>query len=76
MGLAGGAPNLLYIGGKPDHKVSNEDLVDELERVIRAEIKQKYYSQNGEVSETPVQEKILTKTKNKSSIFSVTIPAK
>jgi (E)-4-hydroxy-3-methylbut-2-enyl-diphosphate synthase len=40
VGLAGGTPNLLYIGGKPHHKVTNEDLVDELERVIRARVKE------------------------------------
>jgi (E)-4-hydroxy-3-methylbut-2-enyl-diphosphate synthase len=41
IGLTGGTPNnLLYIGGKPDHKVKNEELVDELERVIRAHIAQ------------------------------------
>ena len=39
IGLAGGSPNLLYVDGKPDHKVSNEHLVDELERAIRAKIK-------------------------------------
>ncbi len=40
IGLAGGSPNsLLYIDGKPDHKVSSEQMVDELERVIRARIK-------------------------------------
>ncbi|MCL5668953.1 MAG: flavodoxin-dependent (E)-4-hydroxy-3-methylbut-2-enyl-diphosphate synthase [Gammaproteobacteria bacterium] len=39
IGLAGGAPNLLYVDGRPDHKVSNEQLVDELERAIRAKIK-------------------------------------
>jgi len=39
IGLTGGTPNLLYIGGKPDHKVNNEELVDELERVIRAQLK-------------------------------------
>ncbi|QKT02716.1 flavodoxin-dependent (E)-4-hydroxy-3-methylbut-2-enyl-diphosphate synthase [Ectothiorhodospiraceae bacterium 2226] len=38
IGLAGGSPNLLYIGGKPHHKVGNEGLVDELERVVRAEL--------------------------------------
>lgn len=38
VGLTGGEPNLLYIDGKPDHKVENEQLVDELERVIRAKI--------------------------------------
>lgn len=39
IGLAGGAPNLLYLDGKPDHKVNNEQLVDELERAIRAKIR-------------------------------------
>jgi len=38
IGLAGGQPNLLYVGGKPDHKVDNEHLVDELEKQIRAEL--------------------------------------
>ena len=38
VGLAGGTPNLLYIDGKPDHKVSDEQLVDELEKVIREQI--------------------------------------
>ncbi len=36
VGLAGGSPSLIYIDGKPDHKVTAEQLVDELERVIRA----------------------------------------
>jgi len=35
IGITGGTPNLLYIGGKPVHKVKNEELVDELEREIR-----------------------------------------
>jgi len=39
IGIAGGTPNLLYINGKPDHKVSNEQLVDELERIIRERIR-------------------------------------
>ena len=38
VGLAGGSPNLLYIDGKPHHKVGNEQLVDELEQAIRAEV--------------------------------------
>jgi (E)-4-hydroxy-3-methylbut-2-enyl-diphosphate synthase len=41
VGLAGGSPNLLYIGGRPDHKVDNAQLVDELERVIRDQLKQR-----------------------------------
>lgn len=41
IGLTGGTPNnMLYVGGKPDHKVKNENLVDELERVIRARVAQ------------------------------------
>ena len=39
VGLTGGEPNLLYTDGKPDHKVSNEQMVDDLERVIRAKVK-------------------------------------
>jgi (E)-4-hydroxy-3-methylbut-2-enyl-diphosphate synthase len=38
VALTGGEPNLLYLDGKPDHKVSNEDLLDELEAHIRARI--------------------------------------
>jgi (E)-4-hydroxy-3-methylbut-2-enyl-diphosphate synthase len=41
IGLAGGNPNLLYINGKPDHKLGNEHLVDEIERVIRAELQRR-----------------------------------
>ncbi len=38
VGLTGGDPNLLYIDGKPNHKVENAQMVDELERVIRAKV--------------------------------------
>ncbi|MCR4346566.1 MAG: flavodoxin-dependent (E)-4-hydroxy-3-methylbut-2-enyl-diphosphate synthase [Sulfuricaulis sp.] len=41
IGLAGGNPNLLYINGKPDHKLGNEQLVDEIERVIREELQRR-----------------------------------
>lgn len=41
VGLTGGEPNLLYIDGKPHHKVSNEDMLDELERAVRAEVKRR-----------------------------------
>lgn len=41
IGLAGGNPSLLYINGKPDHKIGNEQLVDEIERVIRAELQRR-----------------------------------
>lgn len=38
IGLAGGSPNLLYLDGKPSHKVQDEQLVDELEKQVRARI--------------------------------------
>ncbi len=41
IGITGGTPNLLYIGGKPAYKVKNENLVNELEREIRAHIAEK-----------------------------------
>ena len=37
VGLAGGDPSLLYINGKPDRKIGNDRLVEEIERAIRAE---------------------------------------
>ena len=37
VGLIGGSPNLLYINGKAHIKVSNEALVDELEKKIRVQ---------------------------------------
>ena len=42
FGLTGGSPaNLVYIDGKPDHKVGQANLVDELESKIRAKAKAK-----------------------------------
>jgi len=41
IGLTGGSPNLLYIDGKPHHKVTNENLVNELEHQIREAVKNK-----------------------------------
>jgi (E)-4-hydroxy-3-methylbut-2-enyl-diphosphate synthase len=42
IGLTGASPaNLAYINGVPDHKVSNERLVDELEAMVRARVAEK-----------------------------------
>jgi (E)-4-hydroxy-3-methylbut-2-enyl-diphosphate synthase len=39
IGLTGGTPNnLVYVAGKPDHKVKNDVLVDHLEKLIRDKI--------------------------------------
>ncbi len=41
VGLTGGEPNLIYVNGKPDHKIANAQIVDELEREIREQIKRR-----------------------------------
>jgi (E)-4-hydroxy-3-methylbut-2-enyl-diphosphate synthase len=42
LGLAGGTPsNLIFIDGVPNHKLGNEGLVDNLERLIRDKAAQK-----------------------------------
>ena len=42
IGLTGGTPNnLIYIDGKPSQKLSQDNLVDELEALIRAKANQK-----------------------------------
>ena len=44
VGLAGGDPSLLYINGKPDRKIGNDRLVEEIERAIRAEVERRRQS--------------------------------
>ena len=42
IGLTGATPNsLIYSEGKPDHKVSNEGLVDHMEKMIRQRVADK-----------------------------------
>lgn len=42
LGLTGGTPNnLVYIDGEPNHKIGNDNLVDNLEKLIRAKVAQK-----------------------------------
>lgn len=42
IGLTGAAPNnLIYVEGKPDHKVTNENLLDDLERMVRDKVAKK-----------------------------------
>ena len=56
IGLTGGPPNLLYIDGKPHHKVENSNLVDELERVIREEVqKRREMGDNSTSAEGPIR---------------------
>jgi len=53
IGLTGGEPNLLYVDGKPDHKVDNADLVNELERVIRIKVEQQKSGQTTDCAACP-----------------------
>jgi (E)-4-hydroxy-3-methylbut-2-enyl-diphosphate synthase len=39
VGLTGGQPNLLYINGEKSHKLSNDELIDEIEFQVRSQIK-------------------------------------
>ncbi len=49
VGLTGATPsNLIYIGGEPDHKVSNQDFIDHLEQVIRKKAAELEASRSGE----------------------------
>ena len=42
IGVTGGSPkNLIYINGKPDHKIESGDLADHLEKMIREKVKEK-----------------------------------
>jgi len=42
IGLTGASPsNLAYVEGKPDHKINNDNLVDELEAMVRARVAKK-----------------------------------
>ena len=42
IGVTGGSPkNLIYVNGKPDHKIESGDLADHLEKMIREKVKQK-----------------------------------
>ena len=47
IGLTGASPkNLIYASGKPHHKVSNEGLLDDLEKMIRARVSEKEKNQD------------------------------
>ncbi len=41
LGVTGGSPNLLFIDGKPSHKIEENQLVDELEKQIRTRLRSK-----------------------------------
>lgn len=55
IGLAGGSPNLLYVGGEPQRKIPNEQLVDELERVIREQLRRRHEEPASDKKVIPIQ---------------------
>lgn len=51
IGLAGGTPaNLVYVHGKPDHKLENATLVDSLEALIRSQLAERKAKQQAEAA--------------------------
>jgi (E)-4-hydroxy-3-methylbut-2-enyl-diphosphate synthase len=52
IGLTGATPvNMSYINGETHHKISNENLVNELEAMIRQKVREKEQAQNNEKSQ-------------------------
>jgi (E)-4-hydroxy-3-methylbut-2-enyl-diphosphate synthase len=53
LGITGGSPsNLIYVGGSPDHKVTNDKLVDHFESLIRQKIEEKQKSEEAIIAKT------------------------
>ncbi len=51
IGLTGASPNnLVYVAGKPDHKVRNDALVDHLEQLIRRKVAEKQASEDAVIA--------------------------
>jgi (E)-4-hydroxy-3-methylbut-2-enyl-diphosphate synthase len=51
IGLTGASPsNLVYIEGKPHHKIDNNKLVDELEIMVRERVAQKLATQQARIA--------------------------
>ena len=54
IGLTGASPNnLIYTDGTPDHKVTNENLLDELEEMIRRRVAEKQESEAALIAKSP-----------------------
>lgn len=53
IGLTGGSPNnLVYVAGKPDHKVKNEQLLEHLETLIREKIAEKQQAEQNLITKS------------------------
>ena len=53
IGLTGATPNsLVYMDGKPDHKLDNNNLVDELEDMIRRRVAEKQAAEANLISKS------------------------
>ena len=58
VGLTGGEPNLLYVDGKPQRKLSDDQLLDELEKTIRRKIHERAQDDQTESRQTIVVDSI------------------
>ena len=53
IGVTGGSPkNLIYIDGKPDHKIESSELADHLEEMIRKKVKEKIKKEENLIAKT------------------------
>lgn len=53
IGLTGGSPNnLIYVGGVPDHKVTNDTLLDHLEQLVRRKAEEKLEAERQVIART------------------------
>ena len=53
IGVTGGSPkNLIYIDGKPDHKIESSELADHLEEMIRKKVKEKTKKEENLIAKT------------------------
>ena len=58
VGLTGASPsNLIYSEGRPDHKISNESLLDDLEQMIRGKVAAKLEAEAEADTETKAEAK-------------------
>jgi (E)-4-hydroxy-3-methylbut-2-enyl-diphosphate synthase len=73
IGLTGGSPNLVYIDGKPDHKLGNDQLVDALEKVVRSKVAEREKNRGSEQSAITVSVGEADASKNTGNTQSVSI---
>ena len=72
IGLTGGSPNLLYLDGKPHHKIENDQLIDELEKVVRNKVAERMNSKGSD--QAPITVTVNKSGADNTSSSSQTVP--